>query len=141
MALQSSTVKKILSTEDHGAEWHEAWRNVDDYLKALSVSESLRLRIQDQIFQRALELSPAEPVKFAMEQLFENVYLQKILRSATHSVTTQPEVEFTSMLPEKMDFVPVAGHAGLATRWMITAAGIVAIGLGIAFVVSRLINF
>ena len=76
-----------------------------------------------------------------MEQLFENVHLQRILKSATHKVLTQPEVEFTSMLPEKMDFVPVVENTGLAARWIIAAAGIVAIGLGIAFVVYRLINF
>lgn len=141
MALQSSTINKILTAGDQNAEWHEAWRNVDDYLNALSVTETLRLRIHDQIFQRALEASPAEPVKFAMEQLFGNAHLQRILKSATHKVTTQPEVEFTSMLPEKMDFVPVVENTGLAARWIVAAAGILTVGTGIAFVVSRLINF
>ena len=143
MALLSSTVNGTQLTHDHEAhesKWHEAWRNVDDYLRALNVSERLRQRIQDQIFVRAQELSPTEPVTFVMEQLFENAHLQRILKNAVHSSKTQPEVEFTSMLPEKMEFVPVAENTANTSRWIVACTGIIALGLGVAFVVLRLVN-
>jgi len=141
MALQSSTVNETHSAERSNAEWQEAWRNAHDYLKALNVSESLRLRIQNQIFKRALELPPAEPVRFVMEQLFENVQLRRILANATHGVPTQPEIGFTSMLPERMDYLPVAKTTSFAARWIIAGAGILALVLALAFVVLQLLNF
>lgn len=123
MALQFPT----LNENPVASATEEARRNVEDYLRAMNISESLRSRLVAQAMD-SLEEAGAE--KIAMQRLFDNPRVREILHNPLRGTAVQPETDFTSMLPGPMEYESMTPHA---TRIAVCAGLFAAIFAAAAF--------
>lgn len=89
----------------------EARRNVEDYLRAMNISESLRVRLVAQAMDGLEEPGVDNVEKIAMQRLFDNARVREILYNPLRGTAVQPETEFASMLPQPMEYEPMKPYA------------------------------
>lgn len=125
MALPTATLNASAETRGKDRRWDEARRNVQDYLQALNVPLLSRILITDHIDSRLEQEQPARPVEFAMQEVFANPHVLRIMENIARYIPSKPEVDFTSMLPRRLDFAPVPG-SHLVTRGVVASMGVLA---------------